>query len=373
MAINDKNDETMLVQALPPFLMFPFVSKSYISILVMHRALPRQSALLRRGSQFASARSMVSAPAAVEPPQSGDFSPLAVAPPIAVSTTFRTGAEASFPSVLAGLLGSLAARVTGFENSDKSKIVRRQEKLDSMLRVNLAGETAAVRICLAQKAVLDSSAGTHSYWLAPPAVEGAQDLALMTRARAAGKSTAPAKREASTPSNPDPFVRSSHDIVQEILDEEIHHLDVMMQQAEKHRVRPTVMDPLWYVGSYALGTVTAFLGREALMCSHAAIEEVVTEHYNDQLRQLLTDSDFLPEPTAAEQQSGEAAAATTGAANPEVDSAVEELRAIVERFRDDEQHHHELGMQHGGANALPGLYPMIKGVCIFGLSVSAWL
>ena len=55
---------------------------------------------------------------------------------------------------------------------------------------------------------------------------------------------------------------------------------------ERHRVRPTVLTPLWRVAGFALGAGTALMGREAAMACTVAVETTVGEHYNDQLRTL---------------------------------------------------------------------------------------
>lgn len=74
----------------------------------------------------------------------------------------------------------------------------------------------------------------------------------------------------------------------------------MWQQEQKHRakfeqlineyrVRPTVMTPFWHVAGFALGAGTALLGEKAAMACTVAVETVIVEHYNDQLRQLMDD------------------------------------------------------------------------------------
>lgn len=66
---------------------------------------------------------------------------------------------------------------------------------------------------------------------------------------------------------------------------------VHRQQFEKlivdYRVRPTIMTPLWNVAGFVLGAGTALLGEKAAMACTVAVETVIVEHYNDQLRQLM--------------------------------------------------------------------------------------
>lgn len=54
-----------------------------------------------------------------------------------------------------------------------------------------------------------------------------------------------------------------------------------------HRVRPTLMTPIWHVAGFALGAGTALLGEKAAMACTVAVETVIVEHYNDQLRQIM--------------------------------------------------------------------------------------
>lgn len=78
-------------------------------------------------------------------------------------------------------------------------------------------------------------------------------------------------------------------------------LEHMWEQEKKHRseferlireyrVRPTVMTPIWNVAGFALGAGTALLGEKAAMACTVAVETVIVEHYNDQLRQIMENS-----------------------------------------------------------------------------------
>jgi 3-demethoxyubiquinol 3-hydroxylase len=84
----------------------------------------------------------------------------------------------------------------------------------------------------------------------------------------------------------------------------IHH---MAEQEERHRaffdrmmaergVRPTLLQPFWNVAGFALGAVTAAIGPEAAMACTAAVETEIDKHYQQQL-DTLGDSD--PELTDA--------------------------------------------------------------------------
>lgn len=67
---------------------------------------------------------------------------------------------------------------------------------------------------------------------------------------------------------------------------------------------------------------TALLGPKAAMACTVAVESVIVEHYNDQLRELMTDE--------------------------KVD---EELLSTIRKFRDDEQEHHDTGIEYKAEEA----------------------
>lgn len=111
-----------------------------------------------------------------------------------------------------------------------------QEKIASMLRVNLAGEYGAKRIYEGQLAILKNS-----------------------------------------PSAP---------TLRHMRDQELVHLKTFETWVVKHHVRPTLLQPLWHVAGYALGAATALLGEKAAMACTVAVEEMIDQHYEKQLMAL---------------------------------------------------------------------------------------
>lgn len=67
---------------------------------------------------------------------------------------------------------------------------------------------------------------------------------------------------------------------------------------------------------------SALLGPKAAMACTVAVESVIVDHYNDQLRTLMSDPD-----------------------------ANKELLQVIQKFRDEEQEHHNTGIDHGAENA----------------------
>lgn len=69
-------------------------------------------------------------------------------------------------------------------------------------------------------------------------------------------------------------------------DQERVHLELFSDLVGEHRVRPSLFRPIWEVAGFAVGAGTALMGKEAAMACTEAVETVIGEHYDDQLRQL---------------------------------------------------------------------------------------
>jgi 3-demethoxyubiquinol 3-hydroxylase len=113
-------------------------------------------------------------------------------------------------------------------------------RLAEILRVDHAGELAAVQIYRGQKAVLGASPG---------------------QSRIAGQM---AEMEA----------------------QEAVHLARFDSLLTEHQVRPTVMAPLWRLAGFALGAGTALLGEKAAHACTEAVETVIEAHYAAQIEEL---------------------------------------------------------------------------------------
>jgi ubiquinone biosynthesis monooxygenase Coq7 len=109
-----------------------------------------------------------------------------------------------------------------------------------ILRVDHAGEYAAVHIYRAQRAVFDGRAGKTAL---------AADMG-------------------------------------EMQDQEAVHLARFDALLNAERVRPTLMTPVWRLAALALGTGTALMGEKAAHACTEAVESVIEEHYADQIAEL---------------------------------------------------------------------------------------
>ncbi|WP_292065294.1 demethoxyubiquinone hydroxylase family protein [Brevundimonas sp. UBA7664] len=115
-----------------------------------------------------------------------------------------------------------------------------QRRRAEILRVDHAGEYAAVHIYRAQKAVFEGRAGRDAI---------AADMGEMQA-------------------------------------QEAVHLARFDALLNAERVRPTVMTPVWRLAALALGTGTALMGEKAAHACTEAVESVIEEHYADQIAEL---------------------------------------------------------------------------------------
>ena len=104
-------------------------------------------------------------------------------------------------------------------------------------------------------------------------------------------------------------------------------------------MRPTALEPVWRVAGFALGAATALMGEKAAMACTAAVEEVIDEHYGQQIEKLDSDP---------------------------------ELKERVEKFRADEIAHKNEALERGAeeAPAYKLLSETIKAGCRLAIKLS---
>ncbi|MCM8557699.1 demethoxyubiquinone hydroxylase family protein [Sphingomicrobium sediminis] len=117
----------------------------------------------------------------------------------------------------------------------------RKPDIDSMIRVDQAGEYGATRIYAGQLAVLgEDSQAAH--------------------------------------------------VIARMASQEDRHLARFNQLMAERKVRPTILQPFWNIAGFGLGAVTALIGEKAAMACTDAVETEIDKHYEEQL-QALGDSD----------------------------------------------------------------------------------
>lgn len=108
-------------------------------------------------------------------------------------------------------------------------------------------------------------------------------------------------------------------IIQNMWNQEKEHLEEMEYMNLKYRTRKSLLEPFWSIGGFIMGSATALMNPKAAMTCTVAVEKVITQHYNDQIREILAEGDAKDSQYILEKFS---------------------------KFRDDEQHHHDTAQQH---------------------------
>ena len=125
--------------------------------------------------------------------------------------------------------------------------------------------------------------------------------------------------------------------IKEMADQELEHLNTFHKLMTNFRARPSLLQPIWEVMGFGIGAATALLGREGAMACTVAVEEVIGNHYNDQIRVLI---DLLSKE------------------NPQSTNELNQLKDILVNFRDDELEHRNTGLDHGAESA--PIYPILS-------------
>ena len=116
--------------------------------------------------------------------------------------------------------------------------------------------------------------------------------------------------------------------IEEMKEHEKEHLEYFEKEIHKRKIKPTYMLPLWDVMGVALGFGTALLGKKAAMLCTASVEEVIEDHYQNQIKKLGNDE--------------------------------KDLKAKIEKFRSDEIDHKNIAYEAGATNK--GLYSIMDKV-----------
>ena len=74
---------------------------------------------------------------------------------------------------------------------------------------------------------------------------------------------------------------------------EKEHCDYFENEIKKRKIKPTKFLPLWDLLGVGLGFGSTILGKKAAMLCTASVEEVIREHYANQIKQLRSDEKKL--------------------------------------------------------------------------------
>lgn len=75
-------------------------------------------------------------------------------------------------------------------------------------------------------------------------------------------------------------------MLKHMADQEEVHLDYFTKEMQQRKIRPSAFLPVWHALGYALGAGTALLGKNSAMVCTEAVEEVIDQHYQEQLKKL---------------------------------------------------------------------------------------
>ena len=84
-------------------------------------------------------------------------------------------------------------------------------------------------------------------------------------------------------------------IIEEMKNHEKEHLDFFNKEIKKRNIKPTKLLPLWDLLGVGLGFSSVILGNKAAMLCTASVEEVIDEHYQNQINQINSDEKNLKE------------------------------------------------------------------------------
>jgi len=126
------------------------------------------------------------------------------------------------------------------------------------------------------------------------------------------------------------------DKIEEMKEQEKKHLEYFEKEIQKRKIKPTYLLPLWDLMGVSLGFGTALLGKKAAMLCTASVEEVIEDHYQNQLQKLGNDE--------------------------------KDLKAKIEKFKEDEIEHKNMAYETGVTNK--GFYSIMDKVIRTGSRIA---
>ena len=81
--------------------------------------------------------------------------------------------------------------------------------------------------------------------------------------------------------------------IEEMRVHEKEHCEFFEKEIKKRKIKPTKFLPLWDLLGVGLGFGSTILGKKAAMLCTASVEEVIDEHYQNQINQLGSDEKNL--------------------------------------------------------------------------------
>ena len=124
--------------------------------------------------------------------------------------------------------------------------------------------------------------------------------------------------------------------IEEMKNHEKEHCEYFESEIKKRNIKPTKLLPLWDLIGVGLGFGSAIFGRKASMLCTASVEEVIDNHYLNQINQL--------------------------------DSDEKDLKEKIKKFREDEMHHKNIAYEEGATKK--GIYFFLDKVIKTGSKIA---
>ena len=124
--------------------------------------------------------------------------------------------------------------------------------------------------------------------------------------------------------------------IEEMKVHEEEHCEFFENEIKKRKIKPTKFLPLWDLLGVGLGFGSTILGKKAAMLCTASVEEVIDEHYQNQINQLGPDEKIL--------------------------------KNKIIKFREDELHHKDIAYEEGATKK--GLYSIMDKIIKTGSKIA---
>ena len=109
--------------------------------------------------------------------------------------------------------------------------------------------------------------------------------------------------------------------IEEMKEHEVEHAEYFENEIKKRNIKPTRFLPVWDLLGVALGFSSTLMGKKAAMLCTASVEEVIDEHYLNQINQL--------------------------------DDSEKTLKKKIIKFREDELNHKDIAYEKGATKKGP--------------------
>lgn len=132
--------------------------------------------------------------------------------------------------------------------------------------------------------------------------------------------------------------------IEKMLIQEQKHLDYFTEKLDEYRVRPTVLMPVWNVIGYMVGFISAKLGPKAAMIVTESVEDVIEQHYADQidlLEKTELEQRFIFKPNSIDNS-----LITPQSLGADQIRKKLELISKLKQFRQEEIEHKDIAAQH---------------------------